>query len=168
MPALLPTTLLTLILLLIAPTLSTASPSPPLLASDYAISLVPRHTLFLRQLTDLQTFSSALGGAKASSITNSGDKARPFSVGGDTFDSFASAAQRSCDEQFTACGDLANGAGGQARKQEQRQGKSRSGSGNGNGNGSRRKGKDKRQEGGSGRLSVKACDEQKSEFRPRI
>ncbi|KAH8730117.1 hypothetical protein GQ44DRAFT_572893, partial [Phaeosphaeriaceae sp. PMI808] len=65
--------------------------------------------LFLRQVGNLQTFEQALGGAKASSITNSGDPQRPFSVDGDTFDSFDSAAQRSCDNQFQTCQRTANG-----------------------------------------------------------
>jgi hypothetical protein len=104
---LLPTTLLTLLFAL--PALSHASPQPALVGSDYAISLIPRHTLFLRQLADLQTFDQALGGVKASAITNSGDAQRPFSVDGSTFDKFESAAQRSCDAQFQGCQRAANG-----------------------------------------------------------
>jgi hypothetical protein len=34
---------------------------------------------------NLQTFTGALGGARASAITNSGDPERPFEVDGDTF-----------------------------------------------------------------------------------
>jgi hypothetical protein len=105
----LPSTLLAFLFAL--PALSYASPQPALVSTDYEISLVPRHTLFLRQVSDLQTFASALGGTKASAITNSGDKERPFSVDGDTFTDFNSAAQRSCDNQFQACQNAANGNG---------------------------------------------------------
>src|SRR5690242_13916660 len=98
---------------------SAASPAPPLISTDYALSLMPRHTLFYRQTTDLQTFSSALGGVSASSIMNSGIPDRPFQVEGNNFPDFATAAQRSCDEQFQGCQELANKAG------------------NGNGNGGR-------------------------------
>ncbi|KAF1346349.1 hypothetical protein EJ07DRAFT_169912 [Lizonia empirigonia] len=81
-----------LLLLLLAPSLSTAHPSPPLLTSPYTISLAPHHTLFLRQQTDLQTFASALGGVRAPPITSSGDLQRPF--------------------EFQGCQGVANGAGG--------------------------------------------------------
>ncbi|KAF1928637.1 uncharacterized protein M421DRAFT_5098 [Didymella exigua CBS 183.55] len=102
-----------LILLFLALTSTCAStPAPPLLGSDYAISLMPRHTLFYRQTADLQTFTAALGGVRASPITKSGIPDRPFSVGGNSFPDFASAAQRSCDEQFQGCQQLANAKGG--------------------------------------------------------
>ncbi|KZM20103.1 uncharacterized protein EKO05_0007497 [Ascochyta rabiei] len=120
--------------------LSTGSPSPPLLTSDYAISLAPRNTLFFRQLTDLQTFDAALGGVRASSITNSGVPDRPFAVDGNYFSDFQSAAQRSCDEQFQGCQLLANGQG-------------QDGQGKGKGKG---KGK-----GGAGPLTVDMCNQQK-------
>jgi hypothetical protein len=106
----LPSTLLAFLFAL--PALSHASPQPALVSTDYEISLIPRHTLFLRQVSNLQTFSQALGGTPASAITNSGDKERPFSVDGDTFTDFDSAAQRSCDNQFQACQNAANGNGG--------------------------------------------------------
>ncbi|KAJ4365300.1 hypothetical protein N0V83_008919 [Neocucurbitaria cava] len=141
MKFLLPPALLSLLHLAL-PALSHASPQPALISTDWEMSLVPRHTLFLRQLSDLQTFDSALGGTKASPITNSGDTQRPFQVDGDTFDSFASAAQRSCDNQFKGCSDAANQ--------------------DGNGNKNARKGKEKRQSGGGGALTVQACDEQRS------
>jgi hypothetical protein len=105
----LPSTLLAFLFAL--PALSYASPQPALVSTDYEISLIPRHTLFLRQVTDLQTFSQALGGTPASPITNSGDTERPFSVDGSTFTDFDSAAQRSCDNQFQACQNAANGNG---------------------------------------------------------
>jgi hypothetical protein len=144
----LPSTLLTFIFAL--PALSYASPQPALVSSDYEISLVPRHTLFLRQVSDLQTFDQALGGTRASAITNSGDSERPFSVDGDTFTSFESAAQRSCDNQFQACqatanGNNNNGGGNQAKTNQVNtnsngnkngggNGDNKNGGGNGNGN----------------------------------
>jgi hypothetical protein len=38
-----------------------------------------------------------------------GDAKRPFSVKGDTFVKLAAALQRSCDQQFNACANSANG-----------------------------------------------------------
>ncbi|EFQ90633.1 hypothetical protein PTT_12735 [Pyrenophora teres f. teres 0-1] len=122
---LLPTSLLALIHLAL-PALCHASPQPPLVTSDWEQSLVPRHTLFLRQVSDLQTFTGALGGTKASPITNSGDAKRPFKVDGDTFTNFDTAAQRSCDNQFQGCSRAAN---------ENGNGNGGNGNGNGNGNG---------------------------------
>ncbi|KAL5120532.1 hypothetical protein ACEQ8H_001550 [Pleosporales sp. CAS-2024a] len=129
--ALLPSPLVAFLFAL--PALSHASPSPSLVSTDFEISLIPRHQLFLRQLSDLQTFSSALGGAKAPPITDSGDPQRPFLVGGDTFTDFASAGERSCDIQFQACQAIANGNGG----------------GGGGGNSNQAKAKSQSQRGGS-------------------
>ncbi|PSN64046.1 hypothetical protein BS50DRAFT_96514 [Corynespora cassiicola Philippines] len=89
------------------PALTHASPQPALVAEEY-MHLMPRNTLFFRQTTDLQSFTSALGGAAADSITNSGDSERPFQVDGDTFTDFESAGQRSCDNQFNECSQRAN------------------------------------------------------------
>jgi len=148
---LLPPTLLSLLFAL--PALSHASPSPALVGSAYEISLIPRNTLFLRQLADLQTFDQALGGTRASPITNSGDPDRPFSVDGQTFDSFESAAQRSCDRQFQGCQGAANGNGGG------NQGSSNGNQGNRNDqNRQDRERNGKRQDGG---LTVQQCDQQK-------
>lgn len=102
----LPSTLL-LLLTTLLPTLSASTPSPALVP-DSLIHLMPRHTLFLRQASDIQSFNQALGGFKASPITSSGDAKRPFSVDGDTFTDFQSAAQRSCDNQFQQCSQAAN------------------------------------------------------------
>ncbi|KAF2441406.1 hypothetical protein P171DRAFT_71506 [Karstenula rhodostoma CBS 690.94] len=93
------------------PTLTLTSPSPPYLIGDTFTHLIPRHTLFFRQSTNLQTFTAALGGFQASPIENSGDKERPFSVDGDTFPDFDTAAQRSCDNQSQGCNKQANEAG---------------------------------------------------------
>lgn len=134
----LPTALLALIHLAL-PALSHASPQPALISSDWEMSLVPRHQLFLRQLSNLQTFDGNLGGTRASAITNSGDKERPFQVDGDTFTSFDTAAQRSCDNQFKGCSDTANKSGGGGDKGK----------------------KGKKRQDGSG-LSVNDCDEQKN------
>lgn len=170
----LPSALLSLLHLAL-PALSHASPQPALISTDWEMSLIPRHTLFLRQLNNLQTFSSALGGFPASAITNSGNPQRPFAVDGDTFDSFDSAAQRSCDNQFTGCQDAANGNGNSNGNGNA----NANGNGNGNGNGNNnqngngnnnnqndrnernnrsKKGKMKRQNNG---ITVQQCDEQK-------
>lgn len=90
------------------PTLTFSSPSPPYLVGDEYTHLMPRNTLFFRQTTNLQTFTSALGGFQASVIQNSGDPKRPFSVDGDTFPDFDTASQRSCDNQFQSCSKAAN------------------------------------------------------------
>ncbi|KAF2709170.1 hypothetical protein K504DRAFT_476569 [Pleomassaria siparia CBS 279.74] len=84
-----------------------ASPQLPLV-SAHDTFLIPRHTLFLRQSTNLQTFTEAVGGAAASPITNSGDPKRPFQVDGDTFPDFKSASERTCDNQNNACSEAAN------------------------------------------------------------
>jgi hypothetical protein len=88
--------------------------SPALISTNDTQSLLPippsyrTQSLFPRQLTNLQTFTSALGSTPASPITNSGDAKRPFSVDGQTFDKFESAAQRSCDNQSQGCQREAN------------------------------------------------------------
>ena len=72
-----------------------------------------RPGLLPRQTADnLQTFTGNLGAA-AVPITNSGDPKRPFEVNGNTFVNFAAAAQRTCDVQFNACANAANGSGNQ-------------------------------------------------------
>lgn len=162
---LLPTSLLTLIHLAL-PALCHASPQPPLITNDWEQSLVPRHTLFLRQVSDLQTFTSALGGTKASPITNSGDSKRPFKVDGDTFTSFDSAAQRSCDNQFQGCSRTANSNGGGG-------GGGNGASGNGGGNGGKKEKvksnrvKSRQDNNNKDKLTVNQCDDQKSEYCPQ-
>jgi hypothetical protein len=93
------------------PALSYASPQPALVSDEF-MHLIPRNTLFFRQVNNLQTFTQSLGGFSASPITNSGDDKRPFNVDGDTFTDFNSAAQRSCDNQFQQCSQTANENGG--------------------------------------------------------
>lgn len=110
MKTLLPPSLLALVLAAL-PLLSAASPQPPLLVSDDYLHLMPRNTLFFRQASNLQTFTGNLGGFSASPITNSGDAKRPFSVDGNTFTDFQTAAQRTCDDQFQKCSQAANEAG---------------------------------------------------------
>lgn len=150
----LPPTLLTLLYLTLTPTCA-SSPSPPLLSTDASISLWPRDLLFYRQLKDLQTFDSALGGVRASSIMNSGIPDRPFDVGGASFPDFQTAAQRSCDEQFQGCQKAANAQGGGG-------GGGGGGSNGGDGKGGKEGGKGrKRADGDAGKLTVNMCDDQK-------
>jgi len=58
---------------------------------------------------NLQTFTGALGGITATPIEESGNRDRPFQVKGDTFVNIGAALQRSCDQQFNACANKANG-----------------------------------------------------------
>lgn len=62
---------------------------------------------------DLQTFTGAVGAA-ADPITFSGNPDRPFDVAGSTFVNFGAAAARTCDRQFNACANAANGGQGVA------------------------------------------------------
>lgn len=62
----------------------------------------------LPQLTTPPTFTSSLGGAAAPPITNTLDPKRPFLVGSSTFPDFATAANRSCDDQHNLCANIAN------------------------------------------------------------
>ena len=68
---------------------------------------MPHHTIFTRQMSNLQTFTGSLGSA-APPITQSGNSSRPFEVGGSTFTDFKSAAQRTCDSQFNVCANQTN------------------------------------------------------------
>jgi len=77
-------------------------------ASMFSDSYEASFGLLPRTLTNLQSFTEALGGASASAITNSGDPARPFMVRDSTFPDFKSAGTRSCANQFNDCQDLAN------------------------------------------------------------
>lgn len=161
----------TLLALLFSLTSASASPSPPLLDSDYAISLWPRDLLFYRQVKDLQTFDSALGGVRASSIMNSGIPDRPFDVDGSSFPDFKTAAQRSCDEQFQGCQKMANGAGGGGGGGNNNGGNNNGGNNNGDGKRDGKGGKDggkdggkggkKRANGDGGKLTVNMCDDQR-------
>ncbi|ORY07007.1 hypothetical protein BCR34DRAFT_29477 [Clohesyomyces aquaticus] len=58
---------------------------------------------------NLQSFTGALGGITATPVEDSGNPDRPFQVKGDTFVNIAAALQRSCDQQFNACANAANG-----------------------------------------------------------
>ena len=170
-----PTSLLTLLHLAL-PALCHASPQPRLITSDWEQSLVPRHTLFLRQVSDLQTFTGALGGTKASPITNSGDAKRPFKVDGDTFTDFDTAAQRSCDNQFQGCSRAANANGnghGGGNGGNNGNGGNGNNNSNGNGNGGNKQKANRmkqRQDNGNNnnnnndkdKLTVNQCDDQKS------
>jgi hypothetical protein len=59
-----------------------------------------------------QAFTGALGGVAATPVLDSGIANRPFSVKGDTFVNLAGALQRSCDQQFNGCANLANSGNG--------------------------------------------------------
>ena len=72
------------------------------------LSLALAGPITVRQ-SNLQTFTGALGGIEATPILDSGNAARPFSVKGDTFVNIGAALQRSCDQQFNACANRANG-----------------------------------------------------------
>ncbi|KAK7740738.1 hypothetical protein SLS53_005206 [Cytospora paraplurivora] len=76
-----------------------------------AVVLQPRQTGTAQGQGNLQTFTGALGGIRADAITASGDSERPFAVGGDTFMDFASAEERSCDNQMNSCATMANSGG---------------------------------------------------------
>ncbi|KAF1940780.1 hypothetical protein EJ02DRAFT_379035 [Clathrospora elynae] len=159
----LPSALLALVHLAL-PALSHASPQPALISTDWEMSLIPRHTLFYRQATNLQTFDGALGGTKASAITNSGNKDRPFSVDGDTFDKFDGAGQRSCDNQFKGCQEVANGNGNSGGNQDKQRDGGNDGQGQGQeqGQGTKSKGTKGRRQSGGG-LTVGQCDEQRTQ-----
>ena len=62
-----------------------------------------------RQTGNLQTFTGTLGGIAATPVQDSGDAKRPFQVKGDTFVNLSAALARSCDQQFNACANAANG-----------------------------------------------------------
>jgi hypothetical protein len=69
----------------------------------------PQDYLPKRQGQNFQTFAGALGGVAATPITDSGNADRKFQVKGDTFVNLGAALQRSCDQQFNACANKANG-----------------------------------------------------------
>jgi hypothetical protein len=73
--------------------------------------------LYVRQ-NNAQTFTGALGGVAATPILDSGIANRPFSVKGDTFVNLSGALQRSCDQQFNGCANLANGGNGNFSTQD--------------------------------------------------
>lgn len=72
------------------------------------LSLTLANPIRLRQ-NNLQPFTGALGGIAATPIIDSGIGNRPFSVKDDTFVNIGAALQRSCDQQFNACANAANG-----------------------------------------------------------
>ncbi|KAF2262823.1 hypothetical protein CC78DRAFT_582148 [Lojkania enalia] len=76
-----------------------------LLSTLFALSLAG--PLRPRQ-SNLQPFTSALGGLEATPVEDSGNADRPFAVAGDTFVNIGAALQRSCDQQFNKCADAAN------------------------------------------------------------
>jgi hypothetical protein len=73
-----------------------------------AATVINAHPFGVPRAANLQTFTGSLGGA-ATPVLDSGDAKRPFSVKGDTFVNLSAALQRSCDQQFNACANKANG-----------------------------------------------------------
>ncbi|KAF2749523.1 hypothetical protein M011DRAFT_419907, partial [Sporormia fimetaria CBS 119925] len=72
------------------------------------LSFTNARILHIARQANAQTFSSALGGVPATPVLDSGNPDRPFSVKGDTFVNIGAAFQRSCDQQFNGCANLAN------------------------------------------------------------
>lgn len=86
--------------------------STAILCTLFAVSLAapaPRNAYNKRQGQNFQTFTGALGGITATPVTDSGNADRKFQVKGDTFVNIGAALQRSCDQQFNACANKANG-----------------------------------------------------------
>lgn len=79
-----------------------------LFALAFSAPITTTSSLNIRQ-ANFQTFTAALGGIAATPVTNSGNADRPFQVKGDTFVNAGAALQRSCDQQFNACANKANG-----------------------------------------------------------
>lgn len=75
----------------------------------FAIFAVALGAPTCRQASNKQTFTSALGGIAATPVQDSGNADRPFQVKGDTFANIDAALARSCDQQFNACANAANG-----------------------------------------------------------
>ena len=61
-----------------------------------------------RTISNLQMFTSALGGIVAPPIAMSNNSKRPYKVYGSTFPDFPTAAKKSCDVQHNLCRDAAN------------------------------------------------------------
>jgi hypothetical protein len=74
------------------------------------LTLTTAHTIPLSaRQANAQSFTGALGGIAATPILDSGNADRPFAVKNDTFVNIGAALQRSCDQQFNACANAANG-----------------------------------------------------------
>jgi hypothetical protein len=73
---------------------------------DSAVNELVERQLQNGQLSNLQFFTGALGGIKAPAIVQSSDKSRPYSVMGDTFPDYATAASRACSIQNNNCCDV--------------------------------------------------------------
>ncbi|CAO2655978.1 Nn.00g047810.m01.CDS01 [Neocucurbitaria sp. VM-36] len=80
-------------------------------------ALSSARVLRVRQ-ANAQTFNGALGGIEATPIVDSGNADRPFQVKDATFVNLGAALQRSCDQQFNACANAANGGTGDFSTQE--------------------------------------------------
>ncbi|KAF2020849.1 hypothetical protein BU24DRAFT_445992 [Aaosphaeria arxii CBS 175.79] len=73
-----------------------------------AVALTNARVLRRAPQANSQTFTGALGGVEATPILDSGNEDRPFEVNGATFVNLGAALQRSCDQQFNGCANLAN------------------------------------------------------------
>jgi hypothetical protein len=71
---------------------------------SYAYS--PKTRAGVATVTNLQSFTGALGGVAAPPITLSTVTGRPFNVQGDTFPDFQTAGARTCDTQYTGCSNV--------------------------------------------------------------
>lgn len=84
-------------------------PTLPLLLSTLTLTLTLTTAAVLPRQANAQSFTGALGGIAATPILDSGNADRPFAVKNDTFVNIGAALQRSCDQQFNACANAANG-----------------------------------------------------------
>ncbi|EPE04645.1 hypothetical protein F503_06194 [Ophiostoma piceae UAMH 11346] len=75
---------------------------------DKHIDLAAMPLMHRAAATNLQTFTGALASIQAAAISQSNDATRPFSVDGDTFVDYQTAAGRACDNQHNSCADAAN------------------------------------------------------------
>lgn len=84
----------------------------------FTVAATQARVLHVVRQANSQTFTGALGGQEATPVLDSGDAKRPFSVAGDTFVNIGAALQRSCDQQFNKCANLANGGNADFSTQE--------------------------------------------------
>jgi hypothetical protein len=79
---------------------------PDLRGRNVSYAFTPKNRAGVATVTNLQTFTNALGGIVAPPITLSNVSGRPFSVQGDTFPDFQTAGARTCDRQYTGCANV--------------------------------------------------------------
>jgi len=83
-----------------------------------ALSALSSARILRVRQANAQSFTGALGGIAATPILDSGIEDRPFAVKQDTFVNLGAALQRSCDQQFNACANAANGGNADFSTQE--------------------------------------------------